>query len=422
MTVQFKIVFSGKLKEGADQAEFIEKFSRYFKVSDKQAQALIDAGREVVIKKGVSAEEGAKYVAVLEKLGMVVSLEAMEPKGLSLEPMENEAPAEQTEEAEDVKSTCPKCGSERLQDGECLDCGIIVAKYVESAAASDSPPPASDADPYRVTERTRNAEPEPRAELGGELAPMSVPAGHGWTWIADGFDLFRRSALSWLGAMIVFGILTILLNMLPVIGPLIVTLFSPVIGAGFMIGCRDQDHGGDFRVAHLFSGFQENLKQLLLVGAMYLGAMFFIGLLMGITLGSTLATMEGMDQMAAQDPAVVADAINPKDFLLPILIALALFVPVLMAYWFAPALVALGGVSAVEAMKLSFTACLKNILPFLVYGLAVLVLAIVASFVSGILSVASVFLGALVIFLGMLVLIPVLTASIYTSFRDVFRS
>jgi uncharacterized membrane protein len=222
--------------------------------------------------------------------------------------------------------------------------------------------------------------------------------------------------------MIVFGILTILLNMLPVIGPLIVTLFSPVIGAGFMIGFRDQDHGGDFRVAHLFSGFQENLKQLLLVGAMYLGAMFFIGLLMGITLGSTLATMEGMDQMAAQDPAVVADAINPKDFLLPILIALALFVPVLMAYWFAPALVALGGVSAVEAMKLSFTACLKNILPFLVYGLAVLVLAIVASFVSGILSVASVFLGALVIFLGMLVLIPVLTASIYTSFRDVFRS
>lgn len=421
MTVQFKIVFSGKLKEGADQAEFIEKFSRYFKVSDKQAQALIDSGREVVIKKGVSAEEGAKYVAVLEKLGMVVSLEAMEPEGLSLEPMENEAPAKQPEaepEAENVKLTCPKCGSERLQDGECLDCGIIVSKYVESAAATESPPPASDADPYRVTERTRNVEPEP----GGELAPMSVPAGHGWSWIADGFDLFRRSPLSWLGAIIVFGILTFLLNILPVIGPLIVTLFSPVIGAGFMIGCRDQDHGGNFKVAHLFSGFQENLKQLLLVGAMYLGAMLFIGLVMGITLGSTLAAMEGMDQMAAQDAAAVADTIKPADVLLPILIALALFVPVLMAYWFAPPLVALGGVSAVEAIKLSFSACLKNILPFLVYGVVALVLAFVASLVSGIVSVASPFLGVLVILLVILVLMPVLTASIYTSFRDIFRS
>ena len=43
-----------------------------------------------------------------------------------------------------------------------------------------------------------------------------------------------------------------------------------------------------------------------------------------------------------------------------------------MLNWFAPALVALRGATAVEAMKLSFFSCLRNWVPFLVYGLIVI--------------------------------------------------
>jgi uncharacterized membrane protein len=410
MTVQFKIVFSGELREGADQTEFVEKFSRYFKASNEQALALINAGREVVIKKGISAEEGAKYLSALEKLGMVVRLEPMEPDGLSLVPMENQGAAEESGEESVTKPTCPKCGSERLADGECLDCGIIIAKYLESGMAAVTPPPASasepdtdEEDPYRVTERTRSAEPERE----GPLEPESVSAANGWTWIADGFDLFRRSPLGWLGAFIIAVLLSFGISMVPFLGSVAVSLFSPVIAGGFMIGCREQDQGYNFGVSHLFRGFQENFGQLLLVGLMYFGATILIGIVAVLMLGSAMFAVEGMDQMAAQDPAAVSNTIGSTSILLSVLVIMALFIPVLMAYWFAPALVAIEGVSAVEAMKLSFSACLKNILPFLLYGVIALLLSIVA---------------ALPFFLGFLVLGPVLTASVYTGYRDIFRT
>ncbi len=403
MSDQYKIVFSGTLKEGIDRAEFIEKFCRYFKVSEKQAQALVNTGREVVIKKNIGAEDGSKYLGVLEKLGMEVRLEAMAPTGLTLEPMETTSqPHTQEPQAKPAQPTCPKCGSQRLEEGECLDCGIIIAKFVESGMGRQSPPPEED--PYRVSDKTRNMEPE----YHDELMPVSVPAGHGWTWIADGFNLFRRNALAWIGALLVFVVLYFLLNAVPFVGPLATSLLSPVIGAGFMIGCLEQDQGGRFRVGHLFSGFQQNAGQLVLVGAIYLGATILVFAIAGLlTLGGAFtAALGGMEQMAAQDPEAAAAALDPNNLLLFFLVSMALLLPVVMAYWFAPSLVALEGLPALEAMKLSFQGCIKNMLPFLVYGVASTVL---------------MFIAALPLFLGMFVLIPALTASIYAAYRDIYR-
>ena len=56
-------------------------------------------------------------------------------------------------------------------------------------------------------------------------------------------------------------------------------------------------------------------------------------------------------------------------------------------------------------MGQSFRACLKNIVPFLLYGIVFFFLFVLAAIPLG---------------LGFLVVIPVLIASIYTSYRDVF--
>ena len=90
--------------------------------------------------------------------------------------------------------------------------------------------------------------------------------------------------------------------------------------------------------------------------------------------------------------------------LLALLVFLALIVPVAMAIWFAPALIALNGMTAVDAMKLSFKACWVNIIPFLVYGLILVGLS---------------FLALLTLGLGYLVLLPVIYITYYTSYRDV---
>ena len=81
-------------------------------------------------------------------------------------------------------------------------------------------------------------------------------------------------------------------------------------------------------------------------------------------------------------------------------------VPLAMAVWFAPALVVFRNVAPLEAMKASFFACLKNIVPFLVYGVILFVLCIVAMIPFG---------------LGMLVMMPVMMGSVYASYVEIFE-
>jgi uncharacterized membrane protein len=92
---------------------------------------------------------------------------------------------------------------------------------------------------------------------------------------------------------------------------------------------------------------------------------------------------------------------------LAVLIGLALFVPIAMAMWFAAPLVVLNQLGPVEAMKQSFNGCLRNVVPFLVYGVVMLVLAIVASVPVG---------------LGWLVLLPIGAGSLYSSYRAIYLS
>jgi uncharacterized membrane protein len=62
-------------------------------------------------------------------------------------------------------------------------------------------------------------------------------------------------------------------------------------------------------------------------------------------------------------------------------------------------------VPPVEAMKASFRGCLRNWLPFLVYGVIAFILALLATLPAG---------------LGWLVLLPVLTGSVYAGYKDIF--
>jgi uncharacterized membrane protein len=92
-------------------------------------------------------------------------------------------------------------------------------------------------------------------------------------------------------------------------------------------------------------------------------------------------------------------------FFIAWLLAMALSVLLYMALWFAPALVALRGVAPVESIRQSFFGCLKNIVPFLIYGIIMMVLSIVATIPLG---------------LGWLVLGPVAVASVYVAYRDIY--
>ena len=236
--------------------------------------------------------------------------------------------------------------------------------------------------------------------LNADFVPggQARPIGHGWSWIAEGWELFKRQPGMWIGIVLLLFVIMIAAAFIPVIGGLALSLFGPVFAAGIVIGCRALDSGQDLQLGHLFAGFRERTGTLVAVGALYLAASLVVMLVVGLSMGVGMAAMMGQ-----ADPQAVAAM--GMTMVLAMLIMFALLLPVVMMIWFAAPLVVFHEHGAVDAMKASFTGCLKNILPFLWYSVLFIVLAVVAS---------------LPLMLGWLVLGPVLAASIYTAYRDIY--
>jgi uncharacterized membrane protein len=228
----------------------------------------------------------------------------------------------------------------------------------------------------------------------------SRPAAQGWTWIVDAWTLFTRAPVPWLLLTIVFIVLSIAMNAIVIVGQLAAVVLAPVFVGGVMLGCRRLHEGGMLEVGDLFAGFRTRLGTLAALGAFSLVVLVAIVFIAGLITGFSLFTLG-----ANPDPAAIAAAL--VSILLTLLIVTALMLPLAMALWFAPPLVVFQGKGAFEAMAQSFVACLRNMLPFLIYGLILLVFSILASIPFG---------------LGWLVLGPVFAASVYTAYRDIFPS
>jgi uncharacterized membrane protein len=241
---------------------------------------------------------------------------------------------------------------------------------------------------------------EPVAQ--GEYVPggKSVPASNGWTWIADGWALFKAAPGLWIGMIVVFMVMYLAAMLVPFIGPVAQYLLMPVFMGGIAAGCRAIDDGSGLQFNHLFAGFQTKFGTLAAIGALYLaGFVAILVVVMLVTGVGVFAVMAG----GAQDVAASGGA--ALSILLAVLIAMALSIPLVMAIWFAPALAMFHELGAVEAMKASFSGCLRNVVPFLVYGIVGFVLAILAT---------------IPLMLGWLVLGPVFAASVYTGYRDIY--
>ena len=246
-----------------------------------------------------------------------------------------------------------------------------------------------------------DSNPVPRP-LAGEyqVAGRTVAAGRGWDWIAEAFALFRKQPGIWILAAIVLGVLFIVISMIPLLGSLANALLFPIFGAGLMLGCRDLDRGGALEVAHLFAGFKHKTGDLVMVGAFNLFGWVVIAFAVFMVVGGGVF-------MGVMRGGMPGAGISIASILIAVLLAVGLSVPLYMATWFAPALIVLQDMAPADALKASFFACLRNWIPFLVYGIVLLVAGIVAAIPAG---------------LGYLVLVPVVAASVYTAYRDIFRA
>lgn len=238
-----------------------------------------------------------------------------------------------------------------------------------------------------------------------------VAPGRGWQWIVEGFALFRRSALVWISLTCVLALIWMVSLVIPVLGPLLFNLLSPVFFAGLMIGCRDLERGGTLEFAHLFAGFRERAAPLVTVGGIYLvGTILVFGLVILIADGAKLTAVLSAP---AKDPEATREAM--RSLAAAFAVGAAAYLPLLMLIWFAPLLVVFDALAPLAAMKLSFAASFKNAAPFLVYGVAILAL-----WATLLLPAALGAAGAVLVIALLVASIPVLMCSVYASYKDLF--
>lgn len=233
-----------------------------------------------------------------------------------------------------------------------------------------------------------------------------VPSARAFDWLRYGWALFTADPGIWVAIAVLFLVAQIAVLKLPFIGPLAANLLLPVLLGGVMLGCRKVDSGEALSISDLFAGFSSSgaaaqnnsTRELVSVGVLYM-----LGWLVVLTVGFVVASGAVAGGVAMGRPAGIGFALG--GILLTGLVEVVLLMPLVMALWFAPALVVFHGMKAMPALKASFIACARNWLVFTVFS-------IVATLMT--------FFALLPVGLGLLVLLPVLFASLYASYRDIF--
>jgi hypothetical protein len=248
---------------------------------------------------------------------------------------------------------------------------------------------------------------------------QTVSSADGWRWLATGFAIFQRNPPVLSLLVVIYWLTVIFLNVLPVIGAIAASLIIPGLSVGLMQAARNIERGQAVGIQTLYGGLRENTRTLLALGALYLAVTLGILGLSTIIDGGDL--LRYMLASGRAERAVVEDA----DFALPALFVLVMLVPVLMAWWFAPVLAAWHRLPLGKALFFSFVACWINWRAFLAYSAAVLLVAGIApAMLLGLLTLllpgVAGFVSSLLIVFMVLVMGPVVFASFYASYRDIF--
>lgn len=241
----------------------------------------------------------------------------------------------------------------------------------------------------------------------------------GARWLALGWRLFRVAPLAWFALVFVYWLAMTAVSLVPLAGVAAAMVLVPGFSVGFMAASRSCDAGAMPELGQLFEGFRIQPLPQLVLGAVYLAALVLL-------LGATAPVDGGaLLRWMALGRAPDAETLDSDGFLAALAMAALLYAPIMMAFWFAPVLAAWHALRPAQALFYSFVACLLNWRAFLAYGAVTAAVTLAVPFlVLNLFALASggqVRPGAMaLVFPLVMLLLPMLFASFYASYRDVF--
>ena len=127
---------------------------------------------------------------------------------------------------------------------------------------------------------------------------VRLPASRGWHWIVQAARLLRRRPMVWLTLHVMVLLVGAALTSIPVLGPMMFALVTPVLMAGLMFGCRDLEAGRELELKHLLRGFQHEPAPLVTIGGVYLS---------GQVVGRGFAVLVGGEELQCRDGVIKGD-------------------------------------------------------------------------------------------------------------------
>lgn len=234
---------------------------------------------------------------------------------------------------------------------------------------------------------------------GPDDAGRTVNANRGVAWWTEAWALFTREPGMWIVFLLIDVVLTIVLSTFPWVGAALAAMATSLFRGGWMLAADKVQRGEAIDVSDLFAGFARFLQPLAIIGL----ALFAIDALIDALVGvSGFTPVWPLSSMAMHPPGQMAPLVAG---LTGALLSWLLSAAVASLLWFAVPRVVLEGQQPLDAMRSSITAVMRNVGPFLVFGLLGLAAFLV--------------LAPLTLGLALLVLLPLSNLAIYLSWRDV---
>ncbi len=259
------------------------------------------------------------------------------------------------------------------------------------------------------------------SEARPPIAFARLPAMRGAHWLRDAYAMLSRARLQWLLLLLFYYLVLGIVDVIPFLGQLAAPILKPVFAVGFLAAAWSQERGGTPELKQLFQGFRSNLWALLPLGVfLSLGIMLAV---LGTSLVDDGKLLDALSGKTKFDDKLLSD----NSVQLAMLFAVVCAIPVMLALWFAPALVVFQDCNAARALGTSLAAALANWRPIAVYAMLVFfyggVLPGIATATISLLVPASIaFVVALVVLVPYLFMfIATLHISDYVSYREIFH-
>lgn len=246
----------------------------------------------------------------------------------------------------------------------------------------------------------------------------------GLMWARDGFRTFLHYPIAFAALFTLFVFASVLLLMLPLLGPLLMLVATPLVTLGFMLATERALRGRlpmpDVYIEPLKTRDKARRMALLKLGLIYAITCFLLVTALDAYDGDRLDAW----WKAATSAAEGSEALHDPQLQFSLMLRFGLAALISLPFWHAPALIHWGGLPAGKAIFFSTVACWRNLSAFASFGLSWVALAGALSLVASL--VFSLFdqpqLAPAALMPAVLMLATVFYVSLYFSFIGCFTA